>query len=161
MAGICSLPLWNRDPPWGPSNTWFLVGLPTRVCSQTASWSVRPFCRARLCAQHMDHATRDVCRKGPHLRIVCGRRGLKMYEDRCTNTKCAGATAIDKRWRFWTCSQARQIVIAAELRDGHGSGLSVDWVGLNWIRLGYKFQSSSGLDLIGLGVWVQITNVIF
>jgi len=30
-------------------------------------------------------------------------------------------------------------------RDGHGSG-PLSWVGLDWVGLGHKFQSSSGLD---------------
>jgi len=47
-----------------PCNTRFLG--PTRVCHQTASRSVQPFCTAHPCVQHTDHVTCDVGSNSPH-----------------------------------------------------------------------------------------------
>jgi len=51
---------------------------------------------------------------------------------------------------YCSCFRLLSVSSAVRLKDKHWSGPSVDWVGL-----GHKFQSSSGLVL------VQITNLIF
>jgi len=54
---------WRQSLP-PICNTRFLG--PTRVCHQTASRSVQPFCTAHPCVQHTDHVTCDVGSNSPH-----------------------------------------------------------------------------------------------